>query len=143
MVVFRIEKRRWAFKLAPQLTGKAQKAFTVIEEGQASDYDQLKKAILKRYNIRGETYTQRLRTTARKSDKSSREMATKIMELVQEVVEVVGTEQLLNSMGEYVYVWVRERKPKTCAEAGELADDYELARKTGQVDLNRKSGEKK
>ena len=28
-------------------------------------------------------------------------------------------------------------------EAGELADDYELARKTVKVDLNRKSGEKK
>ena len=89
----------------------------------------------------------------RKSDESNREMATRVMELVQkgmaecttvqEVLEMVGTEQLLNSMGEDVRVWVRERKPKTCAGAGELADDYELARKTGKVDMNRKSGEKK
>ena len=35
------------------------------------------------------------------------------------------------------------RRPKTCAGAGELVDDYELARKTGKVDMNRKSGEKK
>lgn len=113
----------------------------------------MKKAILKRYNISGETYRQQLRTTVRKSDESNREMATRVMELVQkgmaecttvqEVLEMVGTEQLLNSMGEDVRVWVRERKPKTCAGAGELADDYELARKTGKVDMNRKSGEKK
>ena len=153
MGVFGIEKKRWAFKLAPQLTGKAQKAFAAMEEGEASDYDQLKKAILKRYNISGETYRQRLRTTVRKSDESNREMATRVMELVQkwmaecttvqEVLEMVGTEQLLNSMGEDVRVWVRERNPKTCAGAGELVDDYELARKTGKVDMNRKSGEKK
>ena len=30
-----------------------------------------------------------------------------------------------------------------CVGAGELADDYELARKTGKVDMNRKSDEKK
>ena len=47
MGVFGIGKSRWAFKLAPQLTGKAQKAFAVMEEVEASDYDQLKKAILK------------------------------------------------------------------------------------------------
>ena len=76
MGVFGIEKNRWAFKLAPQLTRKAQKAFEV----EASDYDQLKKAILKRYNISGETYRQRLRTTVRNSDESNQEMA---VELVQ------------------------------------------------------------
>ena len=53
-MVFGIEKRRWAFKL----TGKA---FVAMEEGQASDYDQLKKAILRCY-ISNETYRQRLRT---------------------------------------------------------------------------------
>ena len=62
---------------------------------------------------------------------------------MQEVLEMVRTEQLLNSMGEEVRVWVRDRKQKTCAGAGELVDDYELARKTGKVDMNRKSGEKK
>ena len=40
MGVFGIEKNRWAFNLAPQLTGKAQKAFVAMEEAEASDYDQ-------------------------------------------------------------------------------------------------------
>ena len=62
---------------------------------------------------------------------------------VQEVLEVVRTEQLLNSMGEEVRVRVREGKSKTCTRAGELVHNYELARKTGKVDMNRKSGEKK
>ena len=37
--MFGIKKNRWAFKLAPQLTGKAHKAFAVMEEVEASDYD--------------------------------------------------------------------------------------------------------
>lgn len=44
--MFRIEKRRWVFMLPLWLRGKAQKAFAAMEEGEASDYDQLKKAIL-------------------------------------------------------------------------------------------------
>ena len=37
-------------------------------------------------------------------------------------------EQLLNMLPEDVRVWVQERKPKTSAEAGELAEDYMQAR---------------
>ena len=54
-----------------------------MEEAEASDYDQLKKAILKHYNISGETYRQRLQTMVRKSDESNLEMAMRVMELVQ------------------------------------------------------------
>ena len=73
---------RWAFKLARQLTGKAQKVFAAMEEAKASDYDQLK-VILKHYNISGETHRQRLQTMMRKSAESNLEMATRVMELVQ------------------------------------------------------------
>ena len=69
--------------MACQLTGKAQKAFAAMEEAEASDYHQLKKAILKHYNISGEIYRQRLQTMVRKSDESNLEMAMRVMELVQ------------------------------------------------------------
>ena len=38
-------------------------------------------------------------------------------------------EQLLNILPEDVQLWVYERKPKTSAEAGELAENYMQARK--------------
>ena len=79
MGVFGIEQNRWASKLAPQLTGKAQKTFAAMRNAEASDYDQLKKAILKCYNISGETCRQRLRM----SDESNQEMVSRVMELVQ------------------------------------------------------------
>ena len=118
-----------------------------MEEANAGDYDELKTAIFKRYDISEETYRQRLRALRRKSDESHREMAVRAMDLtskwsrecktVQEVLELVAMEQLLSSMSEDTRVRVRERKPKTCAEAGELADDIERARRSGKVDPGR------
>ena len=54
-----------------------------MEEAEASDYDQLKKAILKHYNISSETCRQQLQTTVRNGDESNWEMATRVMVLVQ------------------------------------------------------------
>ena len=55
-------------------------------------------------------------------------MATRVMDLAQkwtrkcadvdEVQEVIAVEQLLKSMPVGIRIWVRERKPKTVAEAG-------------------------
>ena len=38
-------------------------------------------------------------------------------------------EQLVSTLPENVRIWVKERKPKTSIEAGQLADDYTQARK--------------
>ena len=38
-------------------------------------------------------------------------------------------EQLVSTLPENVCIWVKERKPKTSIEAGQLADDYTQARK--------------
>ena len=143
MTVSIVRRDRWAYLLAPQLTGRAQKAFAAMGEVEASDYDVLKTAILKRYNINEETYRRQLRASAKQSGESYRELATRVMDLMckwtterrtrEEVLEQLAVEQLLESMPEDVRIWIRERKPKTCAEAGELADDYVHA---GQVEWN-------
>ena len=62
MKAFEVKKEKWVFKLAPQLTGKAQQAFTAMNPENTADYSEVKKAILRRYNIREETYRQRFRT---------------------------------------------------------------------------------
>ena len=43
-------------------------------------------------------------------------------------MEAVAMEQFLNSLPMEKWAWVRDKKPDTCILAGELADDYELAR---------------
>ena len=58
MTAFRVEKKLWPFKLATQLTGKAQKAYAALDSMRATDYDSIKVAILHRYDITEETYRQ-------------------------------------------------------------------------------------
>ena len=138
MVAYGVPKDRWVFRVAPQLTGKAQQAYAAMAAEDTGDYDQLKAAIFQRYSITEETYRVRFRSVARAREESYTEMATRVMDLarkwtrkcadVDEVQEIIAVEQLLNSMPVGIRIWVRERKPKTVAEAGRLADDYAEAR---------------
>ena len=104
----------------------------------AGKYDELKAAILRRYNINEETYRQRFRSVSKKEEESYRQLAiraddllgkwTKECKTVNEIRHMVATEQVLESLPEELWIWVREQKPKTAEEAGQLADDYLQAR---------------
>ena len=45
MVAYGVPKDRWVFRVAPQLTGKAQQAYAAMAAEDTGDYDQLKAAI--------------------------------------------------------------------------------------------------
>ena len=116
MAAFEVDKTRWVFKLAPQLTGKVQQAYAAMSADDSCDYEQLKAAILRRYNINEETYKVRFWAVMRKWTRECTSM--------EEVLEVVAVEQMLNSLPAEMRVWVCERKPRTVAEVGRLADDF-------------------
>ena len=70
----------------------------------------------------------------------NRELAVKLMEwqakwlkechTLEDVMNAVGKEQFLNTLPTDKKLWVLDRKPETCVQAGELADEYEQARRT-------------
>ena len=151
MQVYEVEEDRWAFKLAPQLTGKAQQAYASLKEEDARNYAEVKAAILRRYDINEETYRQRFRATRRKDGESYMELVIRLQDLfkkwiagskdIEEVCEKVVVEQLLNTMPSDLRIWIRERKPATGAEAGNLADNYLQARRREGVGLGKSSQE--
>ena len=55
------EKDTWAIKLSALLTGRAMDVYTRMSDADATDYDKLKKALLKRYNYTEDGYRKRLR----------------------------------------------------------------------------------
>lgn len=61
MTVYEIDTARWAYKLAPQLTGKAQQAYTVLDPDEAQSDSAVKVVILHHYNINEETYREQFR----------------------------------------------------------------------------------
>ena len=70
MGAYEIAKERWPFSLAPQLTGKAQQAYAVLSPDDAEDYERVKSAILRCYNINEETYRQRFRCSKPKEEEA-------------------------------------------------------------------------
>ena len=62
MTVYEIAENRWAIKLVPQLAGSAQEVYAVLSKADAADYKEVKKAILKHYDIGEEIYRQRFRS---------------------------------------------------------------------------------
>ena len=139
MQAYEVSKDRWSFKLAPQLVGKAQQAYAAMLPDDAKDYTKLKEAVLRRYDITEESYRQRFRSLVPKSGETNCEVEARLTDLANKwlkdcttataVIDQVILEQLLNTLPQEVRVWVRERKPKTSAEASQLVDDYIQARK--------------
>ena len=147
MAAYEIDASRWAFLLAPQLTGKAQQAYAAMSESDSSKYEEVKTAILRRYDINEETYRQRFRSAKQKGGETPIELTTRLQDLAdkwlkecdskEKVVDVIIREQFLNTLPEDVRVWVKERQPATSKEAGRLAEDYLQARKaTGRLESN-------
>eukprot|EP00731_Ephydatia_muelleri_P022383 Em0014g974a len=134
-----IDENRWAHFLAPQLTGKAQLAFAALPTTSSDDYEAIKAAILARYGINEDAYRVRFRGLVRREGETNRETATRLMDLLgkwmkehqtaREIQQVIGLEQFLNTLPLEKRLWVHERKPKTCVEAGELVDEYEQIRR--------------
>ena len=139
MAAHNISKDRWPHYLTSQLTGKAQLAFAAVSPSDSENYEKIKAAILIRYGINDEEYRRRFRSGRRKDGETDRELAVKLMEwqakwlkechTVEDVLNAVGKEQFLNTLPTDKKLWVLERKPGTCVQAGELADEYEQARR--------------
>ena len=149
MGAYEIDRARWSYKLAPQLTGKAQQAYAALSPEDGQDYATVKAAILRRYNINEETYRQRFRSLKLKPNETPLELCTRLSDLVSrwtkdcatvaEIRDLMVKEQLLTTLPEDVRMWVREKKPKSSAEAGGLAEDYLQARSMESLGRNTKS----
>ena len=105
MLAYEIDTSRWAFLLAPQLTGKAQQAYAAMSQSNSSKYEEMKTAILCRYDINEETYRQRFRSAKQRGGETPVELATRLRDLADKwlkgcdskdkVVDVIVKEQFL------------------------------------------------
>ena len=91
MQAFEVAKKRWSYKLAPQLSGKAQQAYAAMERHKADDYEEVKKAILQRYNITEETYRQRFRSARRSEGETYQNLAFRLSDMAQKWTKECGT----------------------------------------------------
>ena len=83
MTVHGVDQRLWVVHLAPQLAGRAQQAYAALPAEKAGDYSEVKKAILRRYDISPETYRQKFRAAKKKDYEAYAELATRLQDLAE------------------------------------------------------------
>ncbi|XP_023182633.1 uncharacterized protein LOC111606305 [Xiphophorus maculatus] len=133
-------KTDWAFHLIPLLTGKARSAFVHMDVDLSMNYDQVKLAVLQKYDINSETYWQRFRLLQVEPEETPKELYIRLKELyikwvqtngktVEQINEIMILEQYLRMLSPELQVWIKEHNPKTAKEAAELADVFVAARR--------------
>ena len=100
----------------------------------AGNYQLVKEAILRHYDISEQTPRQRFRDAVMKKDETLSKFNVHLTDLflkwikgcktVEQLRDLMILEQLVNALQTEVRMWVTERKPMTSAEAAKLADDY-------------------
>ncbi|XP_026050763.1 uncharacterized protein LOC113037671 [Carassius auratus] len=138
-VACRWTKTDWVWHLIPLLTGKARAAYVHMDVNESTEYDKVKDAILKKYDVNAETYRQKFRSLSVDPSESPIELYNRLKELfgkwiqpkrkrVEEVSEIIILEQYLRMLSPELQVWIRERDPRTAVEAASLADVFVAAR---------------
>nr|XP_055062771.1 uncharacterized protein LOC129445823 [Misgurnus anguillicaudatus]XP_055062772.1 uncharacterized protein LOC129445823 [Misgurnus anguillicaudatus] len=137
------EERNWprsirVVMLQTVITGKAQEAFAALTMEDRKDYDKVKVAILKAYELVPEAYRQRFRSW-RKGDRQThsevvrdlvsyfdRWCVASAVDDFEKLRDLVILEQFKNIVPDDIATYINEKKPRDAMEAAVLADDYVL-----------------
>ena len=137
-------KEFWSMLLQTVLTGKAQRAYATLPTEDCADYDLVKAAVLKSFELVPEAYRQKFRTQRKKENQSYVEFlrekenaldkwcdSKRIDGDAEKLRQLILAEEFLNCVPEEVRVHLSERKTDVNYEMAALADEYILThRKT-------------
>ena len=137
-------KECWSMLLQTVLTGKAQRAYATLLTENCADYDLVKAAVLKSFELVPEAYRQKFRTQRKTENQSYVEFlrekenaldkwcdSKRIDGDAGKLRQLILAEEFLNCVPEEVRVHLSERKTDVTYEMAALADEYILThRKT-------------
>ena len=137
-------KECWSMLLQTVLTGKAQRAYATLPTENCTDYDLVKAAVLKSFELVPEAYRQKFRTQRKTENQSYVEFlrekenaldkwcdSKRIDGDAEKLRQLILAEEFLNCVPEEVRVHLSERKTDVTYEMAALADEYILThRKT-------------
>ena len=115
---------------------KAQLAFAALSSTEAKE----KATILARYDVNEETYHRRFCSAVKQRDETYWESSIHLLDLqnkwlrnctsVDEMAATICLKQFYETLQKDVRTWLQDKKPSTCKQAGELADEYVQSRQT-------------
>lgn len=128
-------QEEWAAPVVTLLTGKALEAYAGMDEQRSHIYEDVKAAVLAKYDVTEETYRQRFRSSVVPVGETARETYNRLKGLYrrwmrpetktkEEMAETLILEQYLRVLRPDVRTWVKEHQPPTGEEAAHLAERY-------------------
>ena len=137
------EKETWAIKLSVLLTGRAVDVYTRMSDANASDYDKLKKALLKRYNYTEDGYRKCFREATPGTEETPDQFVIRLKNYLAKLLELSGSspanfdalvdlivkEQFINACSDDLAMYLLERGPKDLVELTTWAQKYLIAHK--------------
>ena len=135
------KETEWAVNLGALLSGKGLHEYSSMNAHDANNYDRLKDAVLRAYNLTEDGFRQKLRAAKPVSGETGTRFATRLANYLDRWIELSKAnksfegladlmlrEQFLNSCGSNLALFLKERKPGHIRQMAELADQYVEAR---------------
>ena len=133
----------WSILLQSVLVGKAAEVYSALSVADSSDYDKVKTAILKAYELVPEAYRQKFRSYTKYDNQTFVEFARdkedlfdqwlrsqKINSVFENLRQLILLEEFKQSVGETLRVHLDEKGVKTLTEAAIMSDTYALTHRT-------------
>ena len=131
------KKDGWASKLSALLSGRALEVYSRLSEEVAKDYDKVKIALMKRYDLTEDGYRRKFRASKPEVDKSPEQFIVRLDRYLLRCLELSDTaqtfdglkdlivkEQFLDSCPKDLAIHLCERAPETLAKIAKIADQY-------------------
>ena len=131
------EKTGWASKLSVLLSGRALEVYLRLSEEAAQDYDRVKLALMKRYDLTEDGYRRKFRASKPEVDESPEQFIVRLDRYLLRWLELSNTErsfeglkdlivkeQFIDSCPKELAIHLHERAPETLVQVAKIADQY-------------------
>lgn len=131
------ERQDWAINLSSLLTGKALFTYGTLPSSEANDYDRLKLALLRRYNLTPDGYKIKFRSSKPDKNETATQFVSKLCKYFDRWIDTskvkheydtlrehLVLDQLYQAIPTELAIFIKERKPKNLSDASKLADGY-------------------
>ena len=129
-------KEHWAIMLQSVLTGKAQQVYAALSVEDSANFDKVKDAILKAFELVPETYRKLFRNCKKKDECTYIEFAqqkemlfdrwckSRNVNSIEKLRQLILVEEFKRCSKSEVHTYLDEKNVGTLAEAAKLADEY-------------------
>ena len=149
------EPDTWATGLSALLQGKALDVYALMPKEDALNYDKLKVALLKRYELTKEGFKRKYKKCRPENGETFQQFTTRMNSYFTRWIDMASIEKSYEGLQDLILreqltficnreleLFLREREPKSLEQTSKLADQYKEARYVEIVSLTYKNNER-